>query len=63
MRKTAIIAAAAALMFGMSCAAFAADTATNASKSGGAGTHVGAQHTGSTSNTQKTMQNQNGYKQ
>jgi Spy/CpxP family protein refolding chaperone len=63
MRKMAIIATATALMFGASCAAFAADTATNASKSGGPGTHVGAQHTGSTSNNDKTMQNQNGYKQ
>jgi hypothetical protein len=63
MRKTAIIAAATALMFAASSAAFAADPASNAAKSGGPGTHVGAQHTGSTSNMQKTMQNQNGYKQ
>ncbi len=63
MRKTAIIAAATALMFAASSAAFAGDTATNASKSGGPGTHVGAQHTGSASNTQKSMQNDNGYKQ
>jgi Spy/CpxP family protein refolding chaperone len=62
MRKSAIVATAAALMLGMSCAAFAADTATNAAKSGGPGTHAGAQHTGSVSNTDKTMGNQNGYK-
>jgi len=63
MRKTAIVAAATALMLAASSAAFAADPASNASKSGGPGTHVGAQHTGSTSNTNKTMNNQNGYKQ
>jgi hypothetical protein len=60
MRKTAIIAA--ALMLAASSAAFAGETATNASKSGGPGTHAGAQHTGSVSNTDKTMNNQNGYK-
>jgi hypothetical protein len=63
MRKTAIVVAATALMFAASSAAFAGSTASNAAKSGGPGTHVGAQHTGSASNTQKTMQNQNGYKQ
>lgn len=35
--------------------------ATNAEKSGGPGTHVGAQHTGSASNSQKILKNQNGY--
>lgn len=34
----------------------------NAAHSGGPGTHVGAQHTGSASNTQKTIHNQNGYR-
>jgi hypothetical protein len=63
MRKTAIVVAATALMFAASSAAFAGSPQSNAAKSGGPGTHVGAQHTGSSSNTQKTIQNQNGYKQ
>lgn len=63
MRKTAIVVAATALMLAASSAAFAGSPASNSAKSGGPGTHVGAQHTGSMSNTQKTMKNQNGYKQ
>jgi Spy/CpxP family protein refolding chaperone len=35
--------------------------ANNAAASGGAGTHQGAEKTGSASNTQKVIKNQNGY--
>jgi hypothetical protein len=35
--------------------------ATNAQSSGGSGTHVGAQKTGSASNDEKVLKNQNGY--
>jgi hypothetical protein len=36
-------------------------TATNASRSGGPGTHVGAERTGSASSNEKVLGNHNGY--
>jgi hypothetical protein len=63
------LAVASALVIGASQMVFAqaasggmnGNPATNAENSGGPGTHVGAQHTGSASNSQKTLKNQNGY--
>jgi hypothetical protein len=64
--KAGIIVTATALVVGPSGAALAqqsstANTATNASRSGGPGTHVGAERTGSASNTEKVIGNHNGY--
>jgi hypothetical protein len=65
------LAVASALIFGASQLALAQTAgssgstgapADNAAASGGPGTHVGAQKTGSAANQQKIMKNQNGYK-
>lgn len=70
MKKATVFALGAALLIGMSGAALAqqgsngsatGSTTNNSTKSGGPGTHVGAQRTGSQSNTQKVFKNQNGY--
>jgi len=64
--KAGIIVTAVALVVGPSGAALAqqsstANTATNASRSGGPGTLVGAERTGSASNTEKVIGDHNGY--
>jgi Spy/CpxP family protein refolding chaperone len=59
--KLKTIAVAGALFLGASSLAMAQSTSNNAAASGGPGTHVGAQKTGSASNTQKVEKNQNGY--
>ncbi len=55
------------LVIALSNGAFAqttnGNTAINASRSGGPGTHVGAERTGSASNNQKVLGNHNGYRQ
>jgi hypothetical protein len=65
MQKTIKIAIAAALVAGASSLAMAqenSNTQGNAAASGGAGTHQsGGLRSGSESNTQKVMKNQNGY--
>lgn len=68
MKTTIKIAMAAALLAAASSLAVAqmsgptGSTTTNAAASGGPGTHqVGGPKTGSASNTQKVMKNQNGY--
>jgi hypothetical protein len=65
MTKTTIIATMTALLIGLSNAAFAqqstGNTAANAAKSGGPGTHVGAMHSGSASSNDKINGNRNGY--
>jgi hypothetical protein len=63
------IAIASALVFGATQLALAqtaqggsnGNAAQNAQMSGGSGTHKGAQTTGSESNSQKVLKNQNGY--
>jgi Spy/CpxP family protein refolding chaperone len=59
------LAVAAALAVGASSLAMAkmssGNPASNAAASGGPGTHQGAEKTGSASNTQKVIKNQNGY--
>lgn len=67
MKTTIKIAMAAALLAGASSMAMAqmngpSDTAGNAAASGGPGTHqVGGPKTGTASNMQKNLKNQNGY--
>ena len=66
MTKTKLAITIAALVIGLSGAALAQQSATgntaiNASRSGGAGTHVGAERTGSASSNEKVLGNQNGY--
>ena len=65
MKTTIKMAVAAALLAGASSFAMAqisGSTRRNAAASGGPGTHqVGGPKTGSASNTQKVMKNQNGY--
>lgn len=64
MIKTGLAIAVVTLMIALSNGAFAqqvGNTATNASRSGGPGTHVGAERTGSASNNEKVLGNQNGY--
>jgi hypothetical protein len=66
MTKTKLAITIVALVIGLSSAAFAqqsatGNTATNASRSGGPGTHVGAERTGSASSNEKVLGNQNGY--
>ena len=66
MIKSGLAITAVALIIALSNSAFAqqstsGNTATNASRSGGAGTHVGAERTGSASNNGKVLGNQNGY--
>ncbi len=65
MKTTIKLAMAAALLAGASSFALAqtsGSTEGNAAASGGPGTHqVGGPKTGSASNTQKVMKNQNGY--
>ena len=65
MKTTIKVAMAAALLAGASSFALAqtnGSTEGNAAASGGAGTHqVGGPKTGTASNTQKVMKNQNGY--
>ena len=65
MKTTIKLAMAAALLAGASSFAIAqtsGSTESNAAASGGPGTHqVGGPKTGSASNTQKVMKNQNGY--
>ncbi|MFY9695385.1 MAG: hypothetical protein WA776_19335 [Xanthobacteraceae bacterium] len=65
MKTTIKMAIAAALLAGASSMAMAqmsGSTTGNAAASGGLGTHqVGGPKTGSASNTQKVMKNQNGY--
>ncbi len=56
------IAIAAALLMGASSMALAASTARNAAATGGSGTHQTSQKTGSASNDQKVLHNQNGYR-
>ena len=68
MIKSALAVTAVALIFALSNSAFAqqttiGNTASNASRSGGAGTHVGAERTGSASNNEKVLGNHNGYRQ
>lgn len=67
MIKTGLAIAVVTLVIALSNGAFAqtpsGNTAVNASRSGGPGTHVGAQRTGSASNNQKVLHNQNGYRQ
>jgi hypothetical protein len=67
--KTLVIAS--ALVFGASQLALAQNSpgsgstgspADNSAASGGPGTHVGAQKTGTAASQQKIMKNQNGYK-
>lgn len=58
------LAVAAALVVGAASLVMAqttGDPANNAAASGGPGTHQGAEKTGSASNTQKVIKNQNGY--
>lgn len=46
----------------MALAQMTGNPANNARASGGSGTHQSSQKTGSASNTQKVIKNQNGYK-
>jgi hypothetical protein len=63
MSITKTLAVAAALMVGASSLATAqtGNTAGNAAASGGSGAHQSSQKTGSQSNTQKVLKQQNGY--
>ena len=66
MIKTALAVTVVASVIALSGGAFAqqssaGNTATNASRSGGAGTHVGAERTGSASSDEKVLGNHNGY--
>ena len=65
MTKTIIAVTIIALSIGLSNVAFAqqstGNTATNAARSGGPGTHVGAERTGSVSSNDKVLGNHNGY--
>jgi hypothetical protein len=65
MMKMTIVATMTALLIGLSNVAWAqqstGSTATNATRSGGPGTHVGAERTGSTSSNEKVLNNHNGY--
>jgi hypothetical protein len=66
MIKTGLAVTVVALVMALSNGAFAqqaasSSTATNASRSGGPGTHVGAERTGSASNDEKVLGNHNGY--
>jgi|HubBroStandDraft_2_1064218.scaffolds.fasta_scaffold114543_2 hypothetical protein len=65
MIKTSIVVTIIALSIGLSNVAFAqqstGNTATNAARSGGPGTHVGAERTGSVSSNDKVLGNHNGY--
>ena len=65
MIKTSIVVTIIALSIGLSHVAFAqqstGNTATNAARSGGPGTHVGAERTGSVSSNDKVLGNHNGY--
>ena len=65
MIKTSIVVTIIALSIGLSNVAFAqqstGNTATNAARSGGPGTHVGAERTGSMSSNEKVLGNHNGY--
>jgi hypothetical protein len=65
MIKTTIVVTITALLIGLSNVAFAqqstGNTAANAAKSGGPGTHVGAERTGSVSSNEKVLGNHNGY--
>ena len=67
MIKTGLAITVVTLVIALSNGAFAqtvsGNTATNASRSGGPGTHVGAERTGSASNNEKVLGNQNGYHQ
>jgi hypothetical protein len=68
MIKTGLAVAVVASLLALSGGAFAqqsasGNTAINASRSGGPGTHVGAERTGSASNNEKVLGNQNGYRQ
>ncbi len=65
MTKVRTFALAAALLTGAASMALAQSTgnpANNARASGGSGTHQSSQVTGSSSNTQKVIKNQNGYR-
>ena len=59
--KIKTLAIAGAMLLGASSLALAQSTSNNAASSGGPGTHVGSQKTGSASNAQKVEKNQNGY--
>jgi hypothetical protein len=66
MIKSGLAVTVVALIIALSNGAFAqqrttGNTATNASRSGGPGTHVGAERTGSASNNEKVLGNHNGY--
>jgi hypothetical protein len=65
MIKTSLVVTIIALSIGLSNVAFAqqstGNTATNAARSGGPGTHVGAERTGSMSSNEKVLGNHNGY--
>jgi hypothetical protein len=65
MIKMTIAVATTAMLIGLSNMAWAqqssGSTSTNAARSGGPGTHVGAQRTGSASNNQKVLGEHNGY--
>jgi hypothetical protein len=65
MIKTSLVVTIIALSIGLSNVAFAqqstGNTATNAARSGGPGTHVGAERTGSVSSNDKVLGNHNGY--
>jgi hypothetical protein len=66
MIKAGLVATAVALIIAASNGAFAqqpttGNPAVNASRSGGPGTHVGAERTGSVSSNEKVLGNQNGY--
>jgi len=63
MKLSKTLAIAAALLMGASTFAMAqSNSSLNAKMSGGSGTHQSAQKTGSASNTQKVIKNQNGYR-
>jgi hypothetical protein len=65
MIKTSLVVTIIALSIGLSNVAFAqqstGNTATNAARNGGPGTHVGAERTGSMSSNEKVLGNHNGY--
>ena len=66
MIKAGLVVTAVGLIIALSNGAFAQQTTTgnpavNASRSGGPGTHVGAERTGSASNNEKVLGNHNGY--
>ncbi len=67
MIKAGLAIAVVTLVIALSNGAFAqtagGNAAVNASRSGGPGTHVGAERTGSASNNQKVLGNHNGYRQ